>query len=428
MNDTRVEIQLALRSTMGLDLDTIRADFPILSRTMDGGRPLVYLDNAATTQKPKQVIEAMNSYYENSNSNVHRAVHTLAGEATEGYETARTEIAAFFGSPRDHLIFTSGTTEAINLVAYGWARANLSKGDVIVTTEMEHHADIVPWQILSKERGIEIRYIPLERDTLTLDMEAFEIAVTEASLVCVVHTSNVLGVRNDVERIIELSKSAGNGGNGAFVMIDAAQAAPHERINFIDLGCDFLALSSHKMGGPTGIGALLVKPEIMATMDPFISGGDMIETVTLEGSTFQKGPQKFEAGTPRIAEAFGWHAAINWLSLLDMKEVHEHVSNLARYTATEMSKIPGIKIYGRHDLATCSGVVSFLHENIHAEDLAHLLDSGGFAVRTGHHCAQPLMEALGVSSTARISFWLYNTQHEAEAFIEYLTNIVERFS
>jgi len=412
---------------MGLDLEAIRADFPILSRTMEGGRPLVYLDNAATTQKPKQVIEAMNSYYENTNSNVHRAVHTLAGEATEGYENARTEIAAYFGAPRDHLIFTSGTTEAINLVAYSWARANLSKGDVIVTTEMEHHADIVPWQILSKERGVEIRYIPLENETLTLDMEAFEIAVIDASLVCVVHTSNVLGVRNDVEQIIELSKTTGNGGKGAHVMIDAAQAAPHENINFLELGCDFLALSSHKMGGPTGIGGLFVKPETMATMDPFISGGDMIETVTLEGSTYQKGPHKFEAGTPRIAEAFGWHAAIKWLSSLSMVDVHQHVSTLARNTAEEMAKIPGIRIYGRHDLETCSGVVSFLHEKIHAEDLAHLLDSGGFAVRTGHHCAQPLMEALGVSSTARISFWLYNTENEASSFIEHLANIVERF-
>ncbi len=412
---------------MGLDLEAIRADFPILSRTMEGGRPLVYLDNAATTQKPKQVIEAMNSYYENTNSNVHRAVHTLAGEATEGYENARTEIAAYFGAPRDHLIFTSGTTEAINLVAYSWARANLSKGDVIVTTEMEHHADIVPWQILSKEKGVEIRYIPLENETLTLDMEAFEIAVIDASLVCVVHTSNVLGVRNDVEQIIELSKTTGNGGKGAHVMIDAAQAAPHENINFLELGCDFLALSSHKMGGPTGIGGLFVKPETMATMDPFISGGDMIETVTLEGSTYQKGPHKFEAGTPRIAEAFGWHAAIKWLSSLSMVDVHQHVSTLARNTAEEMAKIPGIKIYGRHDLETCSGVVSFLHEKIHAEDLAHLLDSGGFAVRTGHHCAQPLMEALGVSSTARISFWLYNTENEASSFIEHLANIVERF-
>ena len=413
---------------MGLDIDAIRADFPILSRTMEGGRPLVYLDNAATTQKPKQVINAMNSFYENSNSNVHRAVHTLAGEATEGYESARTEIASYFGAPRDHLIFTSGTTEAINLVAYGWARANLSKGDVILTTEMEHHADIVPWQILSKERGIEIRYIPLERDTLTLDMDAFEIGVQDASLVCVVHTSNVLGVRNNVEQIIDISKKTGNHGKGAFVMIDAAQAAPHEKINFIELGCDFMALSSHKMGGPTGIGGLFVKPEIMETMDPFISGGDMIETVTLEGSTFQKGPQKFEAGTPRIAEAFGWHAAIKWLSQLDMQLVHEHVSNLARITSEKMSSIPGIKIYGRHDLDTCSGVVSFLHESIHAEDLAHLLDSGGFAVRTGHHCAQPLMEALGVSSTARISFWLYNTLEEADAFIDYLSSIVQRFS
>ena len=426
--EARIEDKALLRITMALNLNSIRADFPILSRRLEGERKLVYLDNAATTQKPQVVIDAMNDYYANTNANVHRAVHTLAGEATEGYEASRTAIASYFGAPRDNLIFTSGTTEAINLVAYGWARANLGKGDVVLTTEMEHHADIVPWQILSKECGIEIRYVPLDRETMTLDMEAFEIAVEDASLVCVVHTSNVLGVRNDVERIIELARLRGRGGEGAHVMLDAAQAAPHERIHFPELGCDFLALSAHKMGGPTGIGALFTTTDTMETMKPFISGGDMIETVTLEGSTFQKGPQKFEAGTPRIAEAFGWHAAVQWLDQHNMKDVHEHVSSLARWTAKQMRDIPGIRIYGRHDLETTSGVVSFLHEKIHAEDLAHLMDAGGFAVRTGHHCAQPLMEALGVSSTARASFWIYNTKEEAEAFVNHLRGVVDRFS
>ena len=289
---------------MVLDIEAIRADFPILSRKVAGGKDLVYLDNAATTQKPQSVIDAMTHYYEQSNANVHRAVHTLAAAATEQYENARDTLAAWFGTTRDNLIFTSGTTEAINLVAWGWARSNLNAGDAIVITEMEHHADIVPWQLLAEEKGIEIRVVPIDIERDILDMEIFSASLPGSRLVCVVHTSNVLGVANPVADIISQSHDA-----GAKVLIDAAHAAPHHRIDFTEMGADFVAISGHKMCGPTGIGCLLATTESIEEMEPFMSGGDMIETVTMEKSTFAQGPQKFEAGTPKLAEVIGFSAA-----------------------------------------------------------------------------------------------------------------------
>ena len=407
---------------MTLDIEAIRADFPILSRTVAEGKDLVYLDNAATTQKPQSVIDAMTHYYEQSNANVHRAVHTLAAEATEQYEAARDTLAAWFGTTRDNLIFTSGTTEAINLVAWGWARSNLNAGDAILITEMEHHADIVPWQLLAEEKGIEIRVVPIDTESDTLDMEIFSASLPGAQLVCVVHTSNVLGVANPVDEIISQSHDA-----GAKVLIDAAQAAPHHRLDFTAMGADFVAISGHKMCGPTGIGCLLATSESIEEMEPFMSGGDMIETVTMEKSTFAQGPQKFEAGTPKIAEAIGFAAAAEYLSNFDMDAVHSHIRGLAMYVASELKSVPGITVYGDHSVAEGSGVVSFLHDSVHAEDLARFMDAGGFAMRTGHHCAQPLLDAYGVTSTNRVSFYLYNTNAEAKAFIEHLRYIVERF-
>lgn len=408
---------------MAFDVEAIRGDFPILERKLPNGKQLVYFDNAATSQKPKCVIDAMSRYYEEYNSNAHRANHTLADEATAALEEARRRISSYFGTSADQLVYTSGATEAINLVAYGWARENLGEGDVVVLTEMEHHADIVPWQQLSKERGVEVRYVPIDTESYSLDMEAFEVAVDDSSLVCVVHTSNVLGVRNPVERVVELSHAA-----GAKVLLDCAQGAPHERIAFDESGVDFVAISAHKMGGPTGIGCLLAKKDAMAQMGPFMTGGSMIKRVSTEGSTFQDGHAMFETGTPRIAEAIGWGAAVEWLEQLDMNEVHSHINEIASWTAAKMEGIEGITVYGdpsRHD---SSGAVSFLHNTIQSQDLALLLDEGGFAVRTGHHCAQPLMDALGVPSTNRASFWIYNTMREAEAFIEHLRYVVERFS
>ena len=408
---------------MALDIEAIRGDFPILGRTLPNGKKLVYFDNAATSQKPQCVIDAMSRYYEEYNSNAHRANHTLADEATTALESARERISSYFGTSPDQMIYTSGATEAINLVAYGWARENLSEGDVVVLTEMEHHADIVPWQQMSIDKGVEVRYVPIDTESFTLDMDAFEVALDGASLVCVVHTSNVLGVRNPVEEIVEMSHSV-----GARVLIDCAQGAPHERIDFDSLGADFVAISAHKMAGPTGIGCILVKRDAMAEMGPFMTGGSMIKRVTTEGSTFQEGHAMFETGTPRIAEAIGWGAAVEWLDQFDMSEVHAHINDIASWTAARMGEIPGIRIYGDPEREDSSGAVSFLHESIQSQDLALLLDEGGFAVRTGHHCAQPLMDALGVPSTTRASFLIYNTMGEAESFVEYLGQVVQRFA
>ena len=396
---------------------SLKDDFPILSREVNG-HPLIYLDNAATTQKPQVVIDAMSQYYSNSNANVHRAVHTLAGEATEGYEDCRRWIKSWFNAEK--AILTGGTTEAINLVAHGWGRANLQAGDAIVLTEMEHHSDIVPWQILSEERGIEIRYVPV-LDDFTLDMEAYMASLENAKLVCVVHTSNVLGVRNPVDELISLAHKA-----GAKILIDAAQAVPHDRIDFEQFNADFMAFSAHKMCGPTGIGALLVKNDAFEQMQPFMGGGDMIESVTTSGSTYQTNEHKFEAGTPKIAEAVGWSAAFDWMSKIDLPAHHERLLNIAKWTAEQLRGL-GFTVYGRHQSGDAA-VVSFLHPTIHSEDFARFLDAKGFAVRTGHHCAQPLLNRLGITGTIRASFYLYNTQDEAEKFIEIVQYIVEKFA
>ena len=406
-----------------LDIEAIRADFPILDRVLPNGKNLVYFDNAATSQKPQCVIDAMSNFYENYNSNAHRSNHTLADEASSALENARNQISNFFGAKPENMIYTSGATEAINLVSYGWAKNNLDIGDVIVITEMEHHADIVPWQELSKEKGVEVRYVPINNETFMLDMEAFEIALDGASLVCVTHTSNVLGIRNPIEEIIKMSKE-----KNCKVLIDCAQGAPHEKINFKNLGADFLAISAHKMAGPTGIGCLLTSNERIQEMGPFMTGGSMTKKVTTDGSTFKDGHEMFETGTPRIAEAIGWGAAVGWLEQFNMVDIHNHVHEIAAFAGKEMIKIPGIKIFGDPNNKDSSGAVSFLHETIQSQDLALLLDQGGYAVRTGHHCAQPLMDALGVPSTNRASFWIYNTQEEVEGFIAHLKYICERFA
>ena len=395
----------------------MRDQFPILQREING-YPLVYLDNAATTQKPNSVIDAMNDYYSNSNANVHRAVHTLAGEATEGYESCRTALKSRFNANK--AIITSGTTEAINLVAHAWGRANLSDGDAVILTEMEHHSDIVPWQMLAQEMNIELRYVPVQKD-LTLDMDLFEAAIDGAKLVCVVHISNVLGVCNPVADIVRIAKQ-----NGARVLLDAAQSAPHQDIDFIELGADFMAFSAHKMCGPTGIGALLVTDDAFSEMQPFMGGGDMIETVSIRGSTYQKNEQKFEAGTPRIAEAIGWTEAIKWLNDIDIKSEHQRILQSARWLAGQLREM-GMTVYGRHD-DNDAAVVSFLHPTMNSEDLAHLLDARGFAVRTGHHCAQPLLERLQITGTVRVSLYFYNTHEEVVSFVNYLSEILERFA
>jgi len=409
---------------MALDVESIRSQFPILQRTLPNGKKLVYFDNAATSQKPLAVIDAMSDFYKNYHANAHRANHTLADESTAALESARDRISKFFGTSESQMIYTGSATEAMNLVAYGWARYNLSEGDVVVTTEMEHHANIVPWQELSKERGIELRYVPVDTEKFTLDYDAMEIAIEGASLVCVGHVSNVLGVRNDIERVIQMARS-----QGARIAIDSAQGAPHEKIKFDDLGADFLSVAAHKMAGPTGIGCLLVSEEALSEMGPFLTGGSIVKRVSLEDTLFQEGYAMFETGTPRMAEAIGWRVAVDWLEEnVDFEEAHEHVQRIASWMASRMREIPGITVFGYPEREEAIGVVSFLHDTIQAQDLGYLLDAGGFAVRTGHHCAQPLMEAMGVGSTNRASVWIYNTMEEAEAFVSHLESIVSRFS
>ena len=391
----------------------MKEDFPIFSR-MINGRPLVYLDNAATTQKPACVIDAMSDYYSSSNANVHRAVHTLAGEATEGYEACRKMLKKRFNSR--YAVITSGTTEAINLVAHAWGEHNLNDGDVIVLTEMEHHSDIVPWQMLAERKSIELRYVPVTDGEL--DLDAFRVALEGAKLVCVVHTSNVLGIRNPIEEIISISQKS-----GARVLIDAAQAVPHEEIDFDKLGADFMAFSAHKMCGPTGIGALLVNESSFNEMEPFMGGGDMIETVTTEGSTYQSNEHRFEAGTPRIAEGFGWAAALEWLESVDLKSHHSRLLKIANRVAEEL-RSKGMKVYSSLRPGDAA-VISFTHPTIHPEDFARLLDAQGIAVRTGHHCAQPLMERLGVNGTIRASFYIYNDESDADIFLGGVDRVME---
>ena len=393
--------------------DSMKQDFPIFSREVNG-RPLVYLDNAATTQKPACVIDAMTKYYSSSNANVHRAVHTLAGEATEGYEACRKLLKQRFNS--DFAVITSGTTEAINLAAHAWGEHNLQPGDAVVLTEMEHHSDIVPWQMLAARIAIELRFVPVDEGQL--DLDALEVALEGAKLVCVVHTSNVLGVRNPVEKIISMSKSV-----GARVLVDAAQAVPHEVIDFKDLGADFMAFSAHKMCGPTGIGTLLISESAFNEMQPFMGGGDMIQTVTLQGSTYQTNEHKFEAGTPRIAEGVGWAAALEWMSQIDLESHHSRLLKIAQNVAKQLEQ-KGMKVYSTLNPSDAA-VVSFTHPTIHPEDFARLLDAQGIAVRTGHHCAQPLMEKLGVNGTIRASFYIYNDESDAEVFLSGIDRVLE---
>ena len=393
--------------------DSMKQDFPIFSREVNG-RPLVYLDNAATTQKPSCVIDAMTKYYSSSNANVHRAVHTLAGEATEGYEACRKLLKQRFNS--DFAVITSGTTEAINLAAHAWGEHNLLPGDAVVLTEMEHHSDIVPWQMLAERIAIELRFVPVDEGQL--DLDALEVALEGAKLVCVVHTSNVLGVRNPVEKIISMSKSV-----GARVLVDAAQAVPHEVIDFKELGADFMAFSAHKMCGPTGIGTLLISESAFNEMQPFMGGGDMIQTVTLEGSTYQTNEHKFEAGTPRIAEGVGWAAALEWMSHIDLESHHSRLLKIAQNVAKQLEQ-KGMKVYSTLNPSDAA-VVSFTHPTIHPEDFARLLDAQGIAVRTGHHCAQPLMEKLGVDGTIRASFYIYNDESDAEVFLSGIDRVLE---
>jgi len=395
------------------DIEEIRDDFPILKREVNG-KPLVYLDNAATSQKPRQVLDTLNGYYEQHNANIHRAVHRLAEEATAAYESAREKVACFLGAPETTgLIFTRSTTESINLVAHAWGRKNLHEEDEIVLTETEHHSNLVPWQLAAQATGAKLRFIPIREDG-TLDMEeAQRLIGSRTKLVSCVHASNVLGTTNPIESLTELAHET-----GALMLVDGAQSAPHMPVSVEELGCEFFACSGHKMLGPTGVGVLWGKPEILEEMNPFLGGGEMIREVHLDHSTWNDLPYKFEAGTMNIAQAVGLGTAVDYLDELGMENVLKHERWLGEYAYSRLSEVEEITIYGPENGRT--GLVSFSLPNIHPHDLSQLLDEEGVAIRSGHHCCQPLMRRLGVTATSRASFYVYNTGEDVDALVEAL--------
>ncbi|MGM0922517.1 MAG: cysteine desulfurase [Bacillota bacterium] len=405
-----------------MNIQDIRSLFPILDQQVNG-QNLVYLDSAATSQKPLPVIEALDRYYREYNSNVHRGVHTLGTKATDGYEGAREKVRKFINAQSaEEIIFTRGATTALNTVAASYGRANLQAGDEIVITYMEHHANVIPWQQLAKATGATLKYIPLQEDgTISLE-DAKETITDSAKIVSVMQVSNVLGTINPIKEIAELAHS-----KGAIMVVDGAQSAPHMKIDVQDLNCDFFAFSAHKMCGPTGVGVLYGKKALLENMEPVEFGGEMIDFVGLYESTWKELPWKFEAGTPIIAGAIGLGAAIDFLEEIGLENIEAYEHKLADYALERLSEVEGITIYGPKKRA---GLVTFNIEDVHPHDVATVLDAEGIAVRAGHHCAQPLMKWLNVSSTARASFYLYNTEEEVDKLVagiiktkEYFTNV-----
>ncbi|WLQ11831.1 cysteine desulfurase [Hahella aquimaris] len=402
------------------DVLSVREDFPILQQQVNG-KPLVYMDNAATAQKPLAVIEAMNTYYREFNANVHRGAHSLSDRATGEFEAARDKVRAFVNAPsREDIIWVRGVTEAINLVAQSYARSTLQPGDEIIVSQLEHHANIVPWQIVAQQTGAQIRVIPITPDA-ELDMAAYQALLNEKTrIVAVNHASNAMGTVNPVKEMIRLAKAV-----GAVTLIDGAQGAPHLEIDVQDLDCDFYAISAHKAFGPTGIGALYGRKALLEAMPPYQSGGEMIERVSFSGTTFNVPPFKFEAGTPAIAEAIGFAAALDYLSQFDKAQLKAHEDSLLQLAAELAPTVPGLRPVGTAKDKV--SVFSFLVDGLHPSDLGTLLDQQGIAVRTGHHCAQPLMDCLGVPGTTRASFAFYNTREEVEKLFAALQKITRLF-
>lgn len=393
------------------DVDAIRADFPILHQEHSPGKPLIYLDNGASSQRPEAVIESMNDYYRRYHANVHRGIHKLSAEATDAYERVRGKVQRFINAEREQeIVFTRGTTEAVNLVMQTWGRQNIGAGDVIIATVMEHHANIVPWQMLAAEKGCTIRYLSVMDDG-SLNMAQLDewLATESVKLVTVIHTSNTLGTINPVAEITRKAHDS-----GALILVDAAQSVPHMPVDVQSLNIDFLVFSGHKMCGPTGVGILYAKYDLLEAMPPFMGGGDMIERVTLEGSTWNEVPHKFEAGTPSIAEVIGLGAAVDYLEHIGMTSIHEHELQIVNYAYGHISQMDGVQVYGGADRG---GLISFNINGLHAHDVAQILDSEGVAVRSGHHCTQPLHDALGISASARASFYLYNTREEVDVWL-----------
>lgn len=409
---------MAAETYKTFDITKIRADFPILQREIRAGVKLVYLDSTATAQKPLAVIEAMDRYYRWSNANIHRGVHTLGEEATALYEAARQRVAKFIHARKaQEIVFTRNTTEAINLVAYSWGRSQLKAGDLIILTEMEHHSNLVPWQILAAEKGLRLEFVPVTGDGY-LDLEVYDRLLEQhPRLVAFTHMSNVLGTINPVREMTEKAHRA-----GALVMVDGAQSVPHLHVDVQALGVDFLAFSAHKMLGPTGIGVLYARETLLEQMPPFLGGGDMIKRVELRTFTPNEIPHKFEAGTPAIAEAVGLEAAIAYLENVGMEAIEAHERGLIAYALERLAEVPGLKVYGpaaNHR----GGVASFVMEGVHPHDVAQILDREGIAVRAGHHCAMPLHQKLGAVATTRASFYLYNTYEEVDRLIEALHKV-----
>jgi cysteine desulfurase/selenocysteine lyase len=405
-----------------LDVETIRRDFPVLKREVHPGVPLIYLDSTATTQKPNQVIQAMDDYYRNNNSNVHRGIHTLAEEATAAYEAARQRVAQFINAPSDKgIIFTRNTTESINMVALTWGRKYLQEDDLVILTEMEHHSNLVPWQILSAEKGIRLEFIPITTDGL-LDLSEYpKLLEQKPKLVSFTHMSNVLGTINPAKEMVKMAHQA-----GAISIIDGAQSVPHFPVDVQDLDVDFLAFSSHKVCGPTGIGVLYGKIEHLNDMPPFLGGGEMIKRVSLRSFTPNEIPHKFEAGTPAIAEAIGLHAALDYVDKIGMDKIAAHEKDIIAYALDRLAEVPGIHVFGP-EAEYKGGVAAFTFDGVHPHDVAQVLDRSGIAVRAGHHCAMPLHEKYNIPATTRASFYLYNTQDEVDHLIEGLYNVKQYF-
>ena len=404
--------------------ESLRNDFPVLERKVRDGKKLVYLDNAATTQKPIQVIDAISDYYKNNNSNIHRAVHALAEESTEAFEQTRDKVAEFLNTKdSQEIIFVKGTTEAINLVANAWGRDNVKEGDIIVTTEYEHHSNIVPWQLLTQDKKAQLKYIDIDDNgELMIDQLDEYLSTGKVKLVAFSHVSNVLGTITPAKEIISKCKNA-----GVKTLIDGAQAVPHMKVDLTELDCDFYAFSAHKMLGPTGVGVLWAKKEILEKMIPYQGGGDMIREVHKYETTWNDLPYKFEAGTPNIADVIGFKTAIEYLQKIGMENIRNHELELTKYALEQMEKVPGITLYGTKEPKKRGGVVSFNFNDVHPHDVGTIVDKDGVAIRSGHHCAQVLMEKLNVAATNRASFYIYTTKEEIDALIAALQNVAKVF-
>lgn len=405
-----------------MNVEQIRNDFPILQQSVNG-HPLVYLDSAATSQKPKVVLETLQRYYERDNSNVHRGVHTLGSRATEAYELAREKVTSFINAPSpEQIVFTRGTTESLNMVAYGYARLKLRAGDEIVLTPAEHHSNLVPWQQVARVTGARLVYLPLQQDG-TLDLDDVRRLVTnKTKLVTIAHVSNVLGTIHPIREIADIAHSV-----GALMIVDAAQSVPHLPVDVQALDCDFLAFSGHKMCGPTGVGVLYGKRRFLDQMEPTYFGGEMIDVVELEQSTWKETPWKFEGGTPIIAGAIGLGAAVDYLSGIGMEAIRNHDHHITAYALERLRSLSDLTIYGPATAEQRGGLITFNLGSIHPHDVSTVLDSEGIAIRAGHHCAQPLMRLLNVPATARASFYLYNTESDIDALVSALATAKEFF-